>query len=408
MQDIKRKQRAEILAKDKNISSEIFRRVQKQSNITYNTQVEQSNSINAEDETTGNDLSSALNTVLEAKVYDLEILVKGALAPTGASADATIKRLLMNNDFISAFNKLVKFTNSIGKNQQTKEFLDKLVFKSEDLLNACVFGYKEIFEDKFSKTGKLSKLIYQVFQAYALYSYAQSMIKRKNLRPIAENEYNMYLNEMFLNLPQKTKDQILKENKSSTANFFTKVGYDKALEERAKEIRNNTNRPMSQKEEEEFRMLFLTKIAPQLKLDVNTASKVKAIDRVQKDYNTYQAQQLQHLQNMPPPPPPLPPAPQTPAPQMPSITPEQIDRILQGEVDGLAKSIQEEIIKHIPKGGRISNNFVKLTIRPIFTKMITEFSNNFRIQYPTVTADQVDNFYRLVFTKVQTYFNVKI
>lgn len=257
--DERQNNRMKILSKDKAISSAILEKTKRQAKKIQILPADESTIVNSNYETVGESLITNLTLKLENKVYNLERFIQLTVANSGSSRDYMLKDLLINSDFKIAFNRLVKFIKtplSTNLNQQTSEYLSTLIFKCESLVSMCVFGYKQMY--KQLKALNLNKFSYQVFEAYALYSFVQSMFKSKQFRQITDNEFNVYFSQLLNTMPQTVIDNIMDTQElpspSSTLNTPVKTTYEDALQKRISEYNRLYNRPLSNSEQQAFQM----------------------------------------------------------------------------------------------------------------------------------------------------------
>ncbi len=263
---IRKKYRQDILNKDKAISSEIFRRVQKQAEITAGvpgqsttdlTEAEASLNSSAEE------ASNSLEAVLDEKIFELEQRAQGNIQPTGANKDANIKKLLNNTDFTQAWNKFAGILGKIGLSGNQKDLLNQLTMKSDELVNACVYGYGIMLRDALNVQGAqtyLNKLAGSVFKATTLYEYVQSMYRGKAWKKITDKEFNQFYSNQFEKLTPAQQAHIYQQTGISTLNKDVRTDFTETLRKRNAEFRRVFGRDMSPNEEIDFRRQHFGKL----------------------------------------------------------------------------------------------------------------------------------------------------
>jgi hypothetical protein len=257
MEELRKKQRQAFYDLDKYNAMEIRRRVERQAKILDNLKSEDINAVNSVDsdvEQIAEELSQKINDILDLKNYNLELRLRGAIATTGSTKDANIRILVLNSDFVNAWNNYGKLLQRKGIDAQTREYLYKTLAKSEQLIKACVYGYEQVLTAAKREDGYINKMYPQLFAAFALYSYIKNMFSTSNIKPVNERELNFFTTKLFEQLPEKKQQSFYALTEESVFNKEVRTDYKKMVDEENKKYQELFKRNMSPNELYDFRL----------------------------------------------------------------------------------------------------------------------------------------------------------
>lgn len=291
MDELRKKQRQAFYDLDKNNAMEIRRRVERQAKIKDHLRSDEFdgpisnavNQVNSELEMEAENLSQRLNDILEVKNYNLELRLRGAVASTGSTKDANVRILVINSDFVNAWNAYAKMLQKKGIDQPSREFLYKTLSKSEELINSCVYGYEIILESNQKEDTYIAKMYPQLFSAYALYAYVQDMFKNKNIKPVNERELNFFKTKLIQDLSKTQKSSLLKNTKS-VLNPDVRTDYQNLVDAENEKYQELFKRNMSPNELFDFRLRHFGETNYDPSQEMETPSFKKEFSTISKKY----------------------------------------------------------------------------------------------------------------------------